>query len=220
MGVRPTKLMTPIQLPDESQRAYDAFKAYCGDRKRSIRRCARKLGKSSTIIARWSRRHKWQTRLRKLELQDCQRAVAADEAAKLSVAEERAREQMKFQQRALDASKRATERGLQILKQSVKGTRPQDAARLLAVGDAIGRATLGLSGASTGGAFGLPIATPNIKVVVHEDEQSRERRRHEAAFFSAHPELNRPPDILKVLNATIIDENGVARSANDDDGRR
>jgi hypothetical protein len=168
------------------------------------------------MIFHFGARTRWQTRLRELQLQDCKRAVAADEAAKLSVAEERAREQMKFQLRALEASKRATDRGLQILKQSAKGSKPSDAARLLAVGDAIGRATLGLSGASTGGAFGLnPIATPNIKVVVHEDEISRERRRREAAFFAAHPQLKRPPDILKVMNATIIDEHGVARNAND-----
>ena len=112
------EMTIPEQLPNESLRAYDAFKAYCGDPKRSIRRCARKLGKSSTIVARWSRKHKRQTRLRDLQLQDCHRAVAADEAAKLSVAEERMREQMKFQLRALEASKRATERGLQILKQA------------------------------------------------------------------------------------------------------
>jgi hypothetical protein len=129
--------------------------------------------------------------------QHCERAVKADEIAKLSVAQERAREQMKFQLRALEASKRATERGLEILKQSVKGTRPQDAARLLAVGDAIGRATLGLSGAT--GAFGLnPIATPIIRVVLHHDAVTKQRKKYEDDFLRDHPNFRRPNNGLSV----------------------
>src|SRR5437899_663892 len=77
----PETPMTPTPLPDESHRAFAAFKAYCADPKRSIRRCARKLHKSPTIIARWSKKHRWQTRLRELELEDCKRAVKADEQA-------------------------------------------------------------------------------------------------------------------------------------------
>jgi hypothetical protein len=84
----------------------------------------------------------------------------------------------------------------------------------------LGNQALGIaSGTSTDGAFGLnPIATPNIKVVVHEDEQSRAVKKLENQFFDRHPELQRPPDVLKLWNATIIDEHGIARSANDDDG--
>ena len=194
--------MTPSQLPAESQRAYDAFKAYCADPKHSIRRCARKLRKSPTIIARWSKRHQWQKRIRQLELEDCQRAIEADEQAKLNVAEERAREQMKFQQRALEASKRATERGLQILKQSAKGSKPSDAARLLAIGDAIGRAALGLT-PSGGGSFGLnPTAQPIIRVVLHRDAQSEQLKKNEDEFLRQHPEFRRPRNGLENVNET------------------
>jgi hypothetical protein len=182
------EMTMPEQLPNESLRAYAAFKSYCADPKRSIRRCARKLGKSSTIIARWSQRHRWQKRLRELELQDCQRAVAADEAAKLSVAEERERERLKFQQRALEASKRATERGLQILKQSAKSSKPAEAARLLAVADAIGRAALELT-PSGAGSFGLhPTAAPIINIVLRRDEQSDEVKKNEREFLRKHPD--------------------------------
>ena len=164
--------MTPIQLPDESPRAFAAFKTYVADGpKRSIRRCARKLRKSPTICARWSKRYRWQKRLRELELDDCKRAVKADEAAKLSVAEEQERERLKFQQRAVEVSRKATEKGLEILRQPMKGTRPADAARLLAVADQIGRLALGLEG--PGAAFGLhPIEPPNITVVHYRDDQS------------------------------------------------
>ena len=77
---------------------------------------------------------------------------------------------MKFQQRAVEVSRKATEKGLEILRQPLKGTRPADAARLLAVTDAIGRAALGLEAP---GAFGLhPIEPPNITVIHHRDGQS------------------------------------------------
>ena len=105
-----------------------------------------------------------------MELEDCQRAVKADEKAKLDVAKQREREQLKFQQRAVEVSRKATEKGLEILRQPLKGTRPADAARLLAVADAIGRAALGLT---EPGAFGLhPIEPPNITVIHHRDGQS------------------------------------------------
>ena len=182
-------MTTPVQLKDESPRAYDAFKAYCADPKRSIRRCARKLRKSPTIIARFSKKYRWQKRLRELALEDCQRSVAADEAAKLNVAEERERERTAFQQRALEASKRATQRALEILKESAKGSKPSDAARLLAVGDAIGRAALGLAGAeSPRFAFGVQAVTPVINVITRRDEQSDYADALERRYLREHPE--------------------------------
>ena len=178
--------MTPTQLPDESPRAFAAFKTYVADGpKRSIRRCARKLRKSPTICARWSKKYRWQKRLRELELDDCKRAVKADEQAKLDVAKEQERERLKFQQRAVEVSRKATEKGLEILRQPMKGTRPADAARLLAVADAIGRSALGLEGP---GAFGLhPIEPPNITVIHHRDDQSDVVDAIERQFLRENP---------------------------------
>src|SRR5712691_3479801 len=114
--------MMPAPLPNEGSRPFAAFKTYVEDGpKRSIRRCARKLRKSATICARWSKRYRWQKRLRELELDDCKRSVKADEQAKLSVAKEQERERLKFQQRAVDVSRKATEKGLEILRQPMKG---------------------------------------------------------------------------------------------------
>ena len=163
--------MMPTPLPNEGLRAFAAFKMYVEDGpKRSIRRCARKLRKSPTICARWSKKYRWQKRLRELELDDCKRAIKADEQAKLDVAKEQERERLKFQQRAVEVSRKATEKGLEILRQPLKGTRPADAARLLAVADSIGRAALGLEGV---GAFGLhPIEPPRMTVIHHRDGQS------------------------------------------------
>ena len=193
-------MTAPVQLPDESARAYAAFKSYVGDPQRSIRRCARRLRKSSTIVARWSRRYHWQNRIRKMELENCKRAVKADEKAKLTVAEERERERLKFQQRAVEVSRRATEKGLQILKQPLKGTKPGDAARLLAVADAIGRSALGLAGDVAGGAFGLtPVATPVITVIHQSDEQSKEVERIQKQFIADHPD---DPAVVGFLERT------------------
>lgn len=208
-------MIMPEPLPNESAAAYNAFKCYCADSKRSIRRTARKLRKSSTIIARFSKKYRWQKRLRQLELENCKRAVKADELAKLNVAGEQARAQLQFQQRALEASRKATERALQILKQSAKGSKPSDAARLLAVGDMIGRAALGLTAESTG-AFGLrPTgAAPPIIRVIHEPlpqeatdawEQFAAANptdpavigRNEDEFFRNHSALVRPKNGLE-----------------------
>ena len=113
--------MIPEQLPGESQRAYDCFRAYCADPKRSIRRCARKLHKSPTIIARWSKRHQWQQRLRELALEDCQRAVAADEQAKLDVARELERQRLKHTETKLRASAELFKKAFKVLQKSAKG---------------------------------------------------------------------------------------------------
>jgi len=182
--------MTPTQLPNESVRAFAAFKRYAEmGHKRSLVKLGRKLGISRQAVEQLSKRHRWQQRLRELELADCKRAIEADEQAKLNVAEERAREQMKFQQRALEASKRATERSLQILKQSAKGSKPSDAARLLAVGDAIGRAALGLDSAPIGGHFGLqPTAPVNVVIRVRHDERSYHMHFETIRFLREHPE--------------------------------
>jgi hypothetical protein len=111
---------------------------------------------------------------------------------RVSIPQRRAEEQMKFQLRALEASKRAIEKGLAILKLSAKRCKPTDAARLLAVGDMIGRAALGLNGGTTG-AFGLnPIAPPRFTIVIRRDEQSEQVKRNEDKFFAEHPEIKRP----------------------------
>jgi hypothetical protein len=212
--------MTPLTpLPHESAKAFHAFTIYLAQGpKRSRAKVGRELGVSRQNIDKWADRFHWSERVRAAMIEDTERTAKAAEQAALNIAEERERERLRFRQRALEVSRKATERALAILKQPLKGSRPHDAARLLAVGDAIGRAALGLNGASgESGAFGLhPVGMPNIKVVIHEDEQSRQQRKRENEFFAAHPEIKRPANIRKVLNATIIDENGVARRANDD----
>ena len=47
----------------ESAKAFEAFAIYRDMPQRSIREVARQLGKSNTIIARWSSNHEWQKRV-------------------------------------------------------------------------------------------------------------------------------------------------------------
>jgi hypothetical protein len=109
-----------------------------------------------------------------LELEDCERAVAADEKAKLDVATERERLALRHTEQKLKASERLFERAHEVLRGSTSRNRPSDSARMFLVAAELGNQGLGIaSGTSTGGAFGLnPIATPNITVIHHRDEQS------------------------------------------------
>ena len=195
--------MTPTQLPNESARAFAAFKRYVEmGHKRSLVKLGRKLGISRQAVEQLSKRYHWQKRLRELELEDAQRSVRAAETAALDAARQLEAERSEFRRRAIAASRRATERALQILEQPLGRSRPSDAARLLVAGDAIGRAALELT-ASGGGSFGLnPTAQPIIRVVLHRDAQSEQLKKNEDEFLRQHPEFRRPRNGLENVNET------------------
>ena len=194
----------PTPSRGESAKAWHAFTLYLRQGpKRSRAKVGRELGVSRQNIDKWADRFHWSERVRTAMIADTERVARAADAAALDAARARERERLKFQQRALEASKRATERGLQILKQSAKGSKPSDAARLLAVRDMIGRAALGVGGSEQTGAFGLrPTAQPIIRVVLHTDAQSEQLKKNEDEFFRQHPEIRRPRNGLENVNAT------------------
>lgn len=77
--------MTHEQQPGESVKAYEAFQEYLNlGEKRSIRVVSRKLGKSATLVSRWSSRWQWQIRIESWN--------AHMDAVKLEAEEEKARE--------------------------------------------------------------------------------------------------------------------------------
>ncbi len=121
-----------------------------------------------------------------------ERAARADERAKLDVAKERERLALRHTERKLQASERLFKRAHEVLRQSTKGTRPHDSARMFAVAALLGDQAVGINGSGSA-SFGLnPIAPPNIRVVINRDQQSDQVKRNEDAFFAAHPELIRP----------------------------
>jgi hypothetical protein len=150
--------MTPLPLKSEGARAFAAFQLYVkmGDR-RSVRACARRLHKSPTIVARWSKRHTWQKRLRQLELDECKRAIAADEQAKLNVAEERERLALRHASQKIKAAEKLFDRAHEVLKQPAKSS--ADSARMFAVAAMLGDSVLNVGLASFGPPPAMQITT-------------------------------------------------------------
>jgi hypothetical protein len=196
---------SPTPLPRESAKAFHAFTIYLTQgSKRSRAKVGKKLGVSRQNIDKWADRFHWSERVRAAMIAETERTAKAAEIAALNVAEERERERLKFQQRAVEVARQATERGLQILKQPLKGSRPSDAARLLSVADAIGRLALELT-PSGAGHFGLnPTVAPVIRVVLRRDAQSDELRRREKEFLAQHPEFPRPRNGVELEDATRL----------------
>src|SRR5438093_10647210 len=116
----------PTPLPNESAKAFHAFTIYLTDPKRSRVRVGKKLGVSRQNIDKWADRFHWSERVRSAMIADAERSARAADQAALNVAEEKERERLKFQQRALEVSQRAIEKGLEILKQPAKGNKPAD----------------------------------------------------------------------------------------------
>jgi hypothetical protein len=125
--------------------------------------------------------------------------VRAPRVAVLLPPDERERERLKFQQRAVEVSRRATEKGLQILKQPLKGTKPGDAARLLAVADAIGAMPVGVGAVSqrlipTGERSGL-----QTRIAATENVSSDRRYSKTIAISSVYSWSHCPPRICLIL---------------------
>jgi hypothetical protein len=183
--------MTPLPLKNEGTRAFAAFQLYVemGD-KRSVRACARRLHKSPTIVGRWSKRHTWQKRLRQLELDECKLALAADEQAKLNVAEERERLALRHASQKIKAAEKLFDRGHEILKQPAKSS--ADSARMFAVAAMLGDSVLNVGFASLGPppamqittAFfnerGEPIESPSIENMPLDQLEALASKLHEA----------------------------------------
>lgn len=70
--------------PNEGEKAYAAFKVYCEQgTQRSIRKVARQLAKSATLIKRWAAAHEWAGRVKAWDMdQEERRRKAEDEALK------------------------------------------------------------------------------------------------------------------------------------------
>lgn len=105
----------------ESLKAFEAFETYCEmGAARAIRKVARKLHKSSTMIGRWASRHQWAERIPSWDAERSERLAKARDAAMKSEAELWARRQIEVRtldwQAAEDLRKKATE----ILSMPVK----------------------------------------------------------------------------------------------------
>jgi len=88
------------RLPDESQQAWEAFTVYrdTPSPQRSLRAVGRQLGKSETLIERWSVKHRWIQRVRDMNANNDRKwlEALADERA------EAARRHYEIARRLLD----------------------------------------------------------------------------------------------------------------------
>jgi hypothetical protein len=96
--------------PDESAKAFDAFAAYRDQgARRSIRTVAHTVGKSATLIARWSKRHDWQVRVATFD----SRVDDVKVAVQIAEIEDDAREMAR---RHINQAKLIQQRALEILR--------------------------------------------------------------------------------------------------------
>jgi hypothetical protein len=78
---------TPLRLESESEKAWIAFDAYAQmGETRSIRKCARQLNKSTTILARYSKKHRWLKRIAAQQRRECEQKIQAEKKATEAVA--------------------------------------------------------------------------------------------------------------------------------------
>ena len=77
-------MIPTTQLPNETQKAYEAWQAYLGmGEKRSQEAVAAKLKKSRQLLSRWAAKYKWTERLMSANHEDAERQNKAKEQAAL-----------------------------------------------------------------------------------------------------------------------------------------
>jgi len=171
------------QQPDESLKAFTAFKLYLeGGDKRSTRAVARKLRKSIALTNRWSARHRWQERLRAwtAHLQEVE-AAALEKKAREEAAEWAKREQ-EFRQRRWNLGAALLGKADAMLQFPVATTKTADgrtivqpgdwnfghAARLAEVGDKLSALATGqpTESAEVSGKDGQPLVPAGAGTVV------------------------------------------------------
>jgi len=191
-------MIATTRLPYESTKAYNAFRVYAemGD-KRSLRAVGQKLGKSTTIIERWSSKWKWRERIGTMQVIDHEQYLAATAQAKLENA--RALEALRMDVRncAWSMYEKLMAKAEALLKLPImrtiksrgkvikKPTNPSyytAAARLALVADPLGRfaADMPVTRVSSSAKSGklLNTMSPIIhNVIIRESEKSREARK-------------------------------------------
>lgn len=159
-----TKTPATARLPNETQKAYAAFRAYInlGD-DRSLTKLGRKLGKTAAHLGEWSTKYNWLARVALHHSEQAQLQLEADEKAALERARLREQRKNQLEEEAWDVSRLMIKKAKEILafpiaKQEIKrgkngkqtvivmpvNFRAGDAARLLDTADAVGRLANGL----------------------------------------------------------------------------
>jgi transposase-like protein len=80
-----TPMIEPTPLPNETAKAFAAFKIYC-EVGASVTKVARRLSVSRQNIEKWRSKYGWKARFNVLRLRSCEQRIAAEEQAVEAVA--------------------------------------------------------------------------------------------------------------------------------------
>ena len=101
----------------ESARAYEAFCLYRDlGPERSLAKVGQELGKSVSLMERWSSEHDWVDRVKALEARDQMLKHDAVEEHLREKAEDHARRETRLREKALEAREKAMEKSLRMLE--------------------------------------------------------------------------------------------------------
>lgn len=115
------------QRPDESAKAFAAFKLYCEQgSNRALREVARKLRKSLTLLGRWSSQHDWAKRVRSYDAHIDATAKAAEEAALKSDSTKWANRQRSLREKDYAAAEALRAKAKEMLAYPLTTKRSQD----------------------------------------------------------------------------------------------
>ncbi len=110
-------MIATTRLPHESAKAYTAFLVYVqlGD-KRSLHSVGQKLGKSTTIVERWSSKWRWKERIGALQVTEHEQYLGGMAQAKLEKARELEALKMDVRNRAWDMYQQLMAKAEALLK--------------------------------------------------------------------------------------------------------
>jgi transposase-like protein len=120
--------MTPARLPNETEKAFNAFKIYT-EVGGSVTRVARRLGCSLQNVEKWRRKYDWKARFNAQRLRDCQQKIQAEERAIERTAQITEERRARAAARAFAVAERMIERADEVMTEH-----PVSSVRLLATG--------------------------------------------------------------------------------------
>jgi hypothetical protein len=193
-------LPNPTRIEGESDEAFSAFRKYCAQgEKRSLRKLARRLHKSLTLLGVWSKRNRWRTRIVELETKQAIQENKMQGEARRQAAEQFAmrieEQRLAFIEAEIAAAKKLMERAGEVLAQPFGDVKPDAAAKMFLAAHNIGSAVLNLPMLTVRREL-QPSQRQVTNIVIRRDEQSDRVAKIYADFFSrpenrGHPQAER-----------------------------
>jgi hypothetical protein len=164
--------MTPDQLPNETSKAYAAFKAYCDlGPQRSIPALSRVYSRSIPLLKGWSRKHHWQKRVVEYDAASARTSHEAEEEALKKEAGFWAKAQIEHRKKSFnlgEAILAVAAKELQKIASSSRIATLGDVARSIQIADTLKRLSLNLPTEKTelSGPDNTPLAIHSAASVV------------------------------------------------------